>query len=341
MGGHQGRPEESIMFGKSAFALILVLGASSPGVGQEWAQRMFQTTSHNFGTVARSARADFEFVLTNLYMEDVHVADARASCSCTEVSIRNPWLKTYERGAIVANFNTRAFTGQRGATITVTIDRPYPATVQLQVGGYIRDDVVFEPSGVDLGTVERGNGVERTVTVNYTGQNSNWQVLGVRSPNPNITADVYQTYRYWGQASYTLRVRLNRDTPNGYIKDHLVLLTSDSSAPQIPLEIEGWVRPAVTVSPASLFIGELQPGQQVTRQLVVQAKTPFRVLSVTGSQNLKVSTAANVSQEARPVHVIPVTITTNAHSGKLEEKIHIETDLNQGAELSTFAFVKQ
>lgn len=328
------------MIRKSAIAALLVFFTTAPGMGQEWAQKMFTTTSHEFGTVARSARAEFEFVFTNLYMEDVHVADAKASCNCTELSIRTPWVKTYQRGAIVAKFNTRAFTGRKGATITVTFDRPYPATVQLHVSGTIRDDVVFEPSGVDLGTIDFGTPVEKTVTINYNGQNYNWQVLRVRSPSSYIAADVYQNYRSWGKASYTLHVRLAADTPSGYFKDYLVVETSDSSSPQIPLLVEGWVQPAVTISPASLFIGELAPGQEVTRQIVVQCKMPFRILGVTCSSNLEVKTSGNAGHEARRVHVIPVTITTNVSSGKLEEKIRIQTDLNQAAELSTFAFVK-
>ena len=50
-------------------------------------------------------------------------------------------MKTYEKGAIVATFNTNSFHGQRGATLTVIIDKPFYAEVQLHVRGYIRSDV--------------------------------------------------------------------------------------------------------------------------------------------------------------------------------------------------------
>ena len=54
----------------------------------------------------------------------------------------NATLKTYEKGAIIAHFNTDTFSGQRGATLTVTIDKPFYAQVQLHVSGFIRTDVI-------------------------------------------------------------------------------------------------------------------------------------------------------------------------------------------------------
>jgi hypothetical protein len=331
------------MIWKSVLATLLVLWLSTTGAAQEWARKMFQTTGHDFGTVARDAKAEFEFVFTNIYMEDVHIADARTSCTCTQVSIKNAWLKTYERGAIVAKYNTRAFTGRKGATITVTIDRPFSATVQLQVTGYIRGDVVLSPSSVDLGIVDAGTPAERTVAVTYAGLTANWQVVSVQSACPHIAANVLQTRDYWGRpsSSCTLRVQLSKDAPCGYIKEHLVLLTNDQASSQIPVLVEGWIRPALTASPSSLFLGELAPGQSVTKQIVVQAQKPFRVLAVTASDNLRVSTGPNVGKDPRPVQVIPVTLSANTTgAGKLEGQIRIETDLSQPVEVSAIGVVK-
>src|SRR4030042_3125075 len=135
--------------------LLLVFLAQSPAVGQPWAKKMFEETEHDFGTVARSAKAEYEFRLSNLYLEDVHIASVRSSCGCTSPRIKTPLLKTYEKGAIVATLNTRSFYGKKGATITVTLDKPFYAEVQLHVRSYIRSDGVFHPACVQLGSVDR------------------------------------------------------------------------------------------------------------------------------------------------------------------------------------------
>ena len=214
---------------------------------QQWAVDMFQTTSHNFGTVARGAKADFEFVFNNIYLEDVHVASVSSSCGCTKVAIKEPsTLKTYQQGAIVATINTPAFLGSKGATITVTFDKPQYAQVQLHVRTYIRSDVVFEPGGVSFGTVDAGTPMEHTVNVNYAGH-SNWVIEGVKSDNPHITAEVIETSRGGGRVSYQLNVRLDGDSPVGYINDHLMLVTNDQGSRQVPLQVEGRVNAGLTV----------------------------------------------------------------------------------------------
>ena len=67
---------------------------------------MFAATSHDFGHVARGAKAEFAFELQNVYEEDIHILDVRTSCGCTTPTITKPTLKTWEKGSIVATLNT-------------------------------------------------------------------------------------------------------------------------------------------------------------------------------------------------------------------------------------------
>ena len=126
-------------------AAVMVVAIATPALGQNWTTKMFETTSHDFGTVARGERAEFQFVLENLYVEDVHISAVRASCSCTTPEIKVATLKTHEKGAIVAKFNTAAFLGAKGATLTVTFDKPFVAEVQLQVRGTVVAKTVQTP----------------------------------------------------------------------------------------------------------------------------------------------------------------------------------------------------
>ncbi|MGA2443688.1 MAG: DUF1573 domain-containing protein, partial [Tepidisphaeraceae bacterium] len=89
------------MYCKAARAALVVILFSVPASAQEWAAKMFSTTSNDFGVVARGTKAEYSFALENLYVEDVHIADVRASCSCTTPEIKMPTLKTHEKGAIL------------------------------------------------------------------------------------------------------------------------------------------------------------------------------------------------------------------------------------------------
>ena len=318
--------------------LLLIVLAGSPVCAQGWARKMFKTTEHDFGYVARGAKAEFEFVFSNIYIEDVHVAGVRSSCGCTSVRIKKPLLETYEESAIIARFNTGAFLGRKGATITVRLDKPFYAEVRLQVTGHIRSDVVLRPGSVELGTVNRGASAETKIHVNYAGR-SDWRILEVRSANPHISGEVLETSRGGGQVSYELSVRIDEHAPAGYVKDHLLLITNDRQTTQVPVAVEGRVLSNLTVSPSSLFMGVVQPGQRVTKQLVVRSTKPFRVLSVScDAECFEFDDSAQ--QTPKPLHVIPVTFVAGDDPGKVIETIRIETDLGESAPvLSAYAVV--
>ena len=322
------------------FALISTVLCSS-SFAQQWAADMFETKDHNFGTVARGAKADFEFVFTNIYLEDVHVASVRSSCGCTNPTIKTPGIiKTYGQGAIVATLNTSSFLGNKGATITVTFDKPQYAEVQLHVQTYIRGDVVFEPGGVSFGTVEAGVPLERTVTVNYAGHGG-WQIQEVRSDNPHITADFSETGRGGGRASYQLNVRLDKDVPVGYINDHLMLVTNDQGSRQVPLQVEGRVDSGITVSPSTLFMGVVEPGTKVEKKLVVRGKRPFRIVAI-NCKGGDFKFDPKVLNEAKTVHVVPITFVAGNDPGTISRTIQIETDLGTTSQkLSAYAVVER
>ncbi len=312
------------MYRSASIAVLLLLGLTTFAPGQEWAEKMFKIRKHEFGTVARNSQQVFEFELQNIYKEDIHIAGVRASCGCTTPSISKQTLKTWEKGAIIAKFNTDSFLGQKSATLTVTIDKPYRAEVQLNVAGYIRSDVVFNPGIIEFGEVEPGTSAEKKVNVAYAG-NSNWQITDVRSNNDHVEVEMAESGRGNGRVNYQLTVRLTDNAPAGYLNDHLYILTSDGKT-AIPLAMSGRVMPAVTISPASLFMGALKQGETATKQLIVRAKKPFQIKKI-DCDNQSFTFAA--SDESKALHVIPVTFKADT-AGKVACRITIETDLPGG-----------
>ncbi len=314
-------------------ALSLLLVSVQLASAQDWAVKMFDKTDHDFGTVARGAKAFGHFKIKNLYEETVHIAGVRSSCGCSSPTIVNPTLKTYEEGEIVVQFNTSSFLGYKSATITVTIDQPYYAEVQLHVQGYIRSDVVINPGSVQFGTVDQGQPAEQRLVVNYAGR-SDWQLLDVQSAYPHVEVEMNQIANNGSQISYELLVRLKEDAPSGYVSDQLVLVTNDTRAKQIPLLMEGRVVPQIAVSPAPLYLGDLKPGQKVTKQLVVRGKQPFKITDIRCANG---SFTFSKPDEAKPLHLVAVTFTP-AKPGRVHEQIEIRTDNSESVTASVAAY---
>jgi len=314
-------------------AALLIGWLPGSSRAEDWAAKMFETLEHDFGVVARGAKAEYRFVFKNIYMEDVHVQSARSTCGCTLVRVENPLLKTYETGAIVATVNSRAFIGSKGATITVVFDRPYYAEVQLRVRSYIRSDIVFEPEAVNFGNVDSGNGAEQVVTINYSGSR-NWRITDVISPAPYITTSLSEPIVSGSQIMYRLNVRLQENAPVGSLANHLILKTNDRTADSVPLQIEGTVVAPISVTPGTLFLGLVKPGDKVSKQLVVRSKRPIRITNI-DCEPCAGSLEADLSRADKPatVHVIPITYTAGEESGRVVVQIHIHTDSEGATEM--------
>ncbi|MEQ8789730.1 MAG: DUF1573 domain-containing protein [Pirellulaceae bacterium] len=304
-------------------AAALVLLTAGGAFAQEWATKMFKERSHDFGTVARGAKSEFRFELTNLYKEDIHISSVRTSCGCTTPTIEKETLKTWEKGAIVAHFNTKSFTGQKNATVTVTIDKPYYAEVQLQVQGFIRSDIVFDPGEVNFGEIDPEKPMQQLVKVTFAGR-SDWEIVDVRSANAKFEVELSDAERNGGQVNYNMLVRLLPGSPAGYLRDQLTIVTNDSSSKNIPLTVEGNVSSLLTLSPSSLFLGVLEPGQKVTKQLVVRSKKPFKVMDVKCGDDCFQFTN---SDQSKTLHIIPITYTAGDAPGEVSQEIQIVTDV--------------
>ena len=307
---------------------IAVLTVCVPAVSaKEWAQKMFQATTHDFGHLASGAKAEFAFELTNLYEEEVHIADVKTSCGCTTPTITKPTLKTWEKGSIIATLNTKSFVGQRTSTLTVVIDRPFYAEVQLNISGNIHSDVDFQPGTVTFGDVELGATVEQEIVVTCRGRPT-WNIADVRSANTHLEVELSEPMRQAGQVSYKMLVRLKGNAPAGTLQDQLTIVTNDQRLPTVALSVEGRVMPPLSVSPSPLLFGTLAPGSTTTKQLVLSGKQPFSVMSIAADyEGLAFKTSPGI---VKKVHLVPVTITAPAASGEFQCTIEIETDLASG-----------
>ncbi|GAA4420005.1 MULTISPECIES: DUF1573 domain-containing protein [Bremerella] len=312
------------MFRKLWLAVCLLPLLASFGMGQDWANKMFKVRTHDFGTVAKGAKVFYEFELQNIYEETVHIASVRSSCGCTSPSIKTDTLNTWEKGAIVAKLNTDSFLGHKSATVTVTIDKPFYAEVQLNVSTNIRGDVAFEPGSVQFGNVEQGEGAVAKVHVTQAGR-SDWMITDVRSNDDFLGVEMTETNRGGGRVGYDLTVRLKENAPVGFISTQLALITNDGRSPSVSLPVEGKVDSPLNVSPSALSLGELKPGEKKEAKLIVRAKKPFKITGVT-CDNEAFQFAA-VPEEAKKLHFIPLTFTAGEKGGTIVQKITIETDL--------------
>jgi len=318
--------------------LIPALFDCSAALAEQWAKDMFDGTTHDFGTVARGAKVEHTFTIENIYEEDAEIAEVRSTCGCTTTKISKRLLKTWDKARIVTVVDTRNYRGQKDSTLTVVFKQPFPAEVRLHIHCYIRSDVVVQPGVVRFDSVSQGADAERKVTIDYAGRDD-WKIERVEAQNPHLRARAVETSRTAGRVTYDLIVELMGDAPVGYLRDHLVLVTNDTNpqASHVPVPVEAVVVSSVSVRPSPLLLGVVQAGKPVTRQLVVQAAEPFKILAARcGDERFH----CDLPKEPKSVQLVPVTFVSDKPSEKVCGTIYLQTDRGEGEELAVEAHVQ-
>ena len=283
----------------------VVLFCAASVQAQEWAEKMFNKTTHDFGTVVRGAKVEYHFVVENIYEEDAHIKSIESSCGCTKPHLTKRLLKTWEKTDVVVEVDTRREPGRKDATIEVKFDQPFEATVQLHTHSYVRGDIVVQPGIVQFGSVNQGTEATRDLKVTYAGR-SDWRIERIECANPHVEASFVETARSPELIAYKVSVKLKADAPPGYVQQPLVLVTNDydTRSARVPVSVEGLVAAALTVKPSSLMMGVTEAGKPVTSNLVVQGRAPFRILAIHSSDP---RFQAKPPTESKTFHIVPVT----------------------------------
>jgi hypothetical protein len=308
---------------------VLAIGVTNRSTlfAEQWAQKLFTETHHDFGTVSRNAKTEHTFVIENCFEEDVHIASIRSSCGCTNPILTKKTLKSWEKGEVIAQFNTRSFIGTKSAEITLVIDRPYYAEVKLTVGGTIRSDIVVEPGEVRFGDVDYGSSKTVDLKVSYAGRRD-WKLTDIRGNTEYLEVRLDPVQRQGSMVTYMLHIKIKESAPIGELLDELVVVTNDEKGDQFTLPVTGRVIPPVSISPTFVSLGDVGKGKSTQQRLIVRAKKPFTVTKVECEDS---RFAFTIPEGARTIQVIPFIFrgdflddqTTEA----LKQKIVVRTSL--------------
>jgi len=282
----------------------------------DWTQHVIPDTERTFDfkTVAKGTVAVHRFVLKNPFLEPIRIKAILSSCTCTTIDFNTEeqsFLKTYEEVAIPIRLRGDRFEGQRNSTITVIINEPNRAEIQLHVRGEIRSDLNISPRDiVDFGNVELRKEQSRALTVTYRGSNTQWRIVDAKCESEFIrTTDIITDTTRVGEKTFRFNVILGQSAPNGNLLTTLLLISNDSeSRREIPIPIRATVGTVINVTPAALFLGILSPEEaSPPKNVILRGSRPFRITKIEcDNPALDIPLTVNADDPPRIVHSVPV-----------------------------------
>ncbi len=306
--------------------LAVCLGLTAgPVSAQKWVGEMFDVTSHDFGNVPRGAKAEYRFELTNPYEEVVHIRSVKSSCGCTIPRVEKDTLKTYEKGEIICEFNTRSFIGQKSAGVTVEFDQPFYGQIQLMVQGNVRSDIVTQPGVIEFGDVPHGTEKRTSVKISYAGTNQ-WKIVDVRSANRDLSVSLpVRVDNPGGRVEYDMQVRLLKTAPVMDLNDQIVLVTNDSVFKHVTIPVRGRINPPLDVSVSAL--GTIPAGETAKGNVTVLAQADLPPFKVTRVECADKRFRFELPNSERRAHVIRFSFDSGQEPGAFSQEVIVHTSL--------------
>ncbi len=285
---------------------------------------------HDFGTVPKGTLGVHKFTIVNIYDTPIQVTDIRRSCGCLEAYPPQRVLQPNESAEFVVTMDTAKFNGPNAQTIYVTFGPQYVSTALLRIQGNSRADVTLNPGRVNLGTVAQGMRAVQAVTLEYTGRQREWAVLGVVPPTGPFDVDVKEIGRGFVGTKYAITVTAKPNAPAGAIAEVISLKTNDPTAPVIQVNVVGMVQAPLTLSTAKVdFTGmnRVKVGETATFKVMVRALDSFKIQAIGDAGD---GLTIEPFPFAAPNQVITVRYTPTK-AGMLKKEIVLKTDLKGGA----------
>jgi hypothetical protein len=233
--------------------------------------------------------------------------------------------------------NAGKFHGPNTQTLHVTVGPTYVSVAVLKLTATSRADVQLNPGNVNFGTVSVGSKPTQAITVEYTGKQKDWKIVGVVPPTGPLDVSVKEAPRGFlstpmalinGTAKYLVSVTLRADAPPGSLTEVIQLKTNDPAAPLVSINVSGVVEAPLSLSADTVRFDRVKVGESVTQKLIVRAATgPFRIQPIMDNgDGLSVETFPAPA----PVQIITVRFTPKK-PGHVKKEMKLHTDLGGGA----------
>jgi hypothetical protein len=313
-----------------AHLLIAVVSAASFSqtvLADPWADQMVVTKKVDFGVIATGSEAKKLVEIINVYDQTVHIASVGTTCGCSAAAIGKQTLEPGESAMVEVKMNTSKFRQKKDSNLVVKFDSPRLAEARVPISAYIRTDVVFDPGMIGFGNVELGTIGTAKVDIAYAGR-PDWDIVNIKITNQDMKATLTPKSRANGQVHYELVMTLNESAPVGRVRDLVQIVTNDATNPYVPLMVEGVVVPEITITPATVTVPTLAPGQTAQVKVIVRGKKPFKIDDI-DCKGMADCFKATLTEASNTIHQVPIEFNAPNRPGRYSEELIVKINGRQ------------
>ena len=273
----------------------------------------------DLGTIAKGEPMKHTFVLKNAGTADLQIADVKPSCGCT-VSEYDKAIKPGGEGKITLTVDTKNFQGATSKTALVLTNDPAMPQATLYVMAFVKPYVDVLPYG--FFRIQALTGETATSELILASDEPTFAPTKVEAPYKFLKAslaEVPEKERVAGKGArqYKLGLTSPADAPEGLLSGYVKLQTGVPKQPELEISVSGYIKPTVTITPATINFGNFDPkGEAVRRNVMLINNNPQR-------ENFAV-TKAETSVSGISAAIVPV------DKGRIRVDLSVDEKIKKG-----------
>ncbi len=293
-------------------------------------------TDFDFGTIMDNEPKETVFHFTNTGVDPPIIGEVKSTCGCTVPELAKKIYQPGEQGEIIVRYNPHGKRGLDSRSVTLDVNDSTQPNVKLNIKAHVKQLVLFEPTLLQFGQVDKGKG--KTMEFYVAGRTEDFQVTLATTTMPDVyTVEVGETaVREIGVDKEQLRatkliVKLRDDAPVGMHTAEMTLRTSDERVPVERTQVLSQVLGDIQVTPPRISLGRIEIGQSFTREFRVQSRSgqPFHISQVEARDSTADVTFEFMPEDAKNPTSWKVVMSGRAHpqERRIIGQILVRTDV--------------
>lgn len=313
------RSRRSVLFYMLGTAIILVLDRS---VSVANAPRVLcKLPVVNVGRIQYLGAVEATYVIANNGDSALNLAIEPPPCNCTGAFLTSPQVAPGKEATVRITYGPKTFGHFEGEVYVRTNDTENPR-LRLAITGFVESGVICSPTELKFRTY-------------LAEQSSQWlsiqgpedlQIRKVETNSTFLSASISRTSTSESTKSYSVNVSVT--PPSGYLGDKFYEVDLNTSYGMIKVPVELEVMSNITVNPDPIFIGFIDSGKKMQREVSVshRLKRKFRILDA--HIDPQIDGQVKVQNLDEPAEKWPIIITIQTErKGPFQSVLMLSTDL--------------
>ena len=227
---------------------------------------VFEELKHDFGEAMGVEKVEHIYKFKNDGPGELKVDRVSTTCGCTAALISSKVIPPGGKGEIKTTFTVGGRQGKQTKHIYVFSNDPLEPKACLTLEGTIIPPLAVEPSNVML--QDKKSESSRTVKISQTMP----EELTIEEPTTRlnlVTAKLRTDPPENGKKRYTIEITLKPDLETGRYSENVTVGTNCKTKPKIEIPVRITVNGDITASPSRISLGQIAPGQEVTRSITL------------------------------------------------------------------------